>query len=328
MKSIFAIKKDILLRLIAASLYYEKDITLGFRGTDLVIDGHTFVEIEKCGYIIRVPVSDIPKVDYSSFELALVEVTPIHIDAESLPKIDFTQDIYEVHIKVFTTSVLDAFANGNMDLSDVTVDPLSISNDLPTEDGLQANILRIISHCILEDVVLEDETVIAPSTVKGIFLKSLVDIIGNVNNGRSNVLGFHIAQDGVIDAVIDLQLSEAGKNTIYLLDDICIELKNEIGNLPVLSFTIYEKGIDVGLSCEGIILYKFRYMPLSDSVNIDISVGYIRKRIRTITAVNDVEITDSCLMSVNCSTTFLDFSEKCFEDIGTYKFSEILRKVV
>ena len=324
MKSTFAIKKDVLLRIIEASEDYERHIGDHLAPIDVVMDGSAVLELEKCGYIIRLPVTDIEPIEWSGLGYALVDVVVLPAVEETLSAIDGRSRIDEVHIKTFAPGATDTLVDVYGAIAAVKMMYFTIAGDIAADDRLQVKLLRVVPFEFTFDIEEDNRASLHPNKVVGITTDEVMEILSGASASPTTVVAVSLKQDLAIQD--SAAIEAASTSGIDLVQDIDLDVYGDISLLSVQPFAVkQDTKTDLVYRLDP---RKAFYLVLHHDVAVEGDFEYVLVEVAGLSATQDIAADNSCVVSIERSTVFGDYADSTFGDFGAQTFNELLRIVV
>lgn len=324
MKSIFAIKKDILLRIIEASKNYERPVENG-EPIDLLVEGSVILELLQCGYIIRLPKTDIPTLEWKESDYAYVNVLVLPKVKDTFDKIMQSTRIDDVHIRPFAPFASDIAINDLVTLKAVGIMHIRVMGDIYADMHLQATILRTMPYEMTLDAVVGDHSELRPAEVVGITANQVVKTIDTLETNLLTLYGVSIVQTTNIND--EATLDAAVTSGITLIKDVIIDLHGVMHRIVVYPFNIKQNHeIELRFRMDP---RQAKYMKISQLLSLSKTpLAYDEVCIEGLQCSGTFLASCSGELSVNRSALWFDYAECSFEEIENKTFSELRRITV
>lgn len=304
MKSVFAIKRDALLRLIEASEDYKREIAPNAAPIDFVIEGSALVELEYCRYIIRLPVSDISPIKWSALGYVLIDIAPLPAVEETLSAITGAARMDEAHIKPLTPDTEDIEIDGTAYLAAIKYLHIVISGDIGVDDRLQGIALSVVPIGTVSDIDIEDRGKVVPVDILGMAAKETISALGSsVAPGTVNFVRM-----GAVDGY-----SLEGYGSIEGAAATGVEIVQDV------------VGLTIRLRIDRV---KTKCLASVQNMCAEGNITYQTFKTVTLSTVDNIAVEDSCVLSVERLAVFGDYPNFTFGDLADKTFNELRRIVV
>ena len=326
MKSVFAIKRDALLRLIEASEDYKREIAPNAAPIDFVIEGSALVELEYCRYIIRLPVSDLSPINWSALGYVLIDIAPLPAVEETLSAITGAARMDRTHIKPLTPDTEDIEIDGTAYLTVIKYLHIVISGDIGVDDRLQGIALSVVPIGTVSDIDIEDRGKVVPIDILGMAAKETVSALGSsVAPGTVNFVGMGAVDGYSLEGYGSIEGAEA--TGFEIVQDVDIDLRANFTVVHIYSFAVKQDvaGTTIRLRIDRV---KARCLVVVQNVDEEGNISYDLLKTITLSAVQNITVEDSCVLSIERSAVFGDYPTTTFGDLADKTFNELRRIVV
>lgn len=326
MKSVFAIKRDALLRLIEASEDYKREIAPNAAPIDFVIEGSALVELEYCRYIIRVPVTDLSTIEWSAAGYVLIDIAPLPAVTETISSIVGDARMDELRIAALTPDKEDIEIEGMAYLKAIKYLHIVITGDVGIDDRLQAVALSVVPIGAVSDVGIEGKGKVAPLDIIGIAAKETIEALGSsVALGTVNLVGIGAVEGYEIEGYGSIE--GAAATGIEITQDVDMDMHGSISVVYIHSFSVKQDLSDLTIRLR---IDRVKAKCLAIVQNVDEEGNITPEILKTVTlaTVENIAMEGSCVMSIERSAVFGDYPSTTFGALAAKTFNELRRIVV